>query len=609
MNWRKQKVTVFKDVRETLDAFFIDLEKALDRIKTGTSKDKIEKIRGGNKKEKSNLPCVLFSGVFDTKVESVNTDTGEISYSKRNDASLTKHSRIVVLDFDKVDAIALKAKLKLDPFILSCWVSPSGDGVKALIKIDNSTRHKEHYNAIIADYSKYGDIDSTSRNVSRVCYESYDPAIYVNWESWVYSSILEDKVEKSHNSGRRGLISVVDYSKLKVPVKLIEIAEDGEKHNQLCKASYLLGGYVSAGYVDKDVATLALEKAISSRDNVEDLVAAKKTIEKAMSQGENAPIYEFSREEGNLLKEVGESVLDFISDFDSATFQLMEYLNGNVPMSFSTGWKTLDENFVWKPSSFHVNLGHDNVGKTYVSFSLAVSAAVNHGWKFIIYSAENKMHSQVRDLMQMSAQKLVSEMTQIEFKFYNHFVREHFEFIDNTKIHSYSEILSMANKILKRKHYDYLIIDPYNALSRKDLKNFGGTHDYDNEAAANMLSWANYGGTGILLNVHTNTEAKRRRNNEGYVKKPFKDDGEGGGKWSNKADVFTITHRTTNHKDKTERSITEFSVEKIRDAYTGGQAHSYDNPFRMKLMYSSYFVDVNSGSRSFTPLKPNLSEY
>ena len=83
----KQKiVSIFKDLYKSKDVpFKITLEQALERIKVGKSKDKIESIRNGNKAVKNSLPCILFSGDF----------------SQRNSNSLVEHSGLMVTDFDK----------------------------------------------------------------------------------------------------------------------------------------------------------------------------------------------------------------------------------------------------------------------------------------------------------------------------------------------------------------------------------------------------------------------------------------------------------------------------------------------------------------------------
>ena len=99
------------------------------RIQQGKSKDLIAEIREGNKEKKKKLPIACFSGEF----------------SKRADDALFEHSGFIVLDFDHVDVEATKSALATDDYIHSCWVSPSGDGIKALVQVTNTERHRVRY--------------------------------------------------------------------------------------------------------------------------------------------------------------------------------------------------------------------------------------------------------------------------------------------------------------------------------------------------------------------------------------------------------------------------------------------------------------------------------
>ena len=122
-------------------------------------------VREGNKEKKKELPVVCFSGEF----------------LSRKDEDLFNHSGLIVLDFDYVDVEATKTALATDDFIYSCWVSPSGKGVKALVKITNPERHRDHFRALIKYFEKtHGlEIDESGINESRACFESYDPDIII----------------------------------------------------------------------------------------------------------------------------------------------------------------------------------------------------------------------------------------------------------------------------------------------------------------------------------------------------------------------------------------------------------------------------------------------
>lgn len=143
---------------------------AIQRIKEGQSKNLISKIRSAkNKNErmffKQKLPATCFSGVLE------------------NRTTLKRGTGLVCLDFDEVNSTSsLIQKLSNSKYILATWISPSGNGVKAIVKIPivNSKKdYKEYYNAVIDHYWKMGP-DRTTSDVNRLCFESYDPNLIFN---------------------------------------------------------------------------------------------------------------------------------------------------------------------------------------------------------------------------------------------------------------------------------------------------------------------------------------------------------------------------------------------------------------------------------------------
>ena len=162
------KVTIFKNVFDKEAPHHIQLGTALSRIQDGKSQSLIQEIRDGDKRKKRKLPIVCFSGEFST----------------RSDDALFEHSGYIVLDFDHVDVSATKTALATDQYVHSCWVSPSGDGVKALVQITNPERHRDHFRALCTYFNKQYtlEVDESGINESRACFESYDPEIIIKDE-------------------------------------------------------------------------------------------------------------------------------------------------------------------------------------------------------------------------------------------------------------------------------------------------------------------------------------------------------------------------------------------------------------------------------------------
>lgn len=176
------KISIYKDFND-LQGHQITVLGALERIRNGKSKELVQKAREAKTKKeadelKKKLPAVCFSGLF----------------NKRKDSELVEHSGYIVLDFDNVTNIAQKRnELCAISYITAVWVSPSGKGLKALVQIEWKTMHKEHFDALMNDFS---DIDKTGRNVSRLCFESYDPDLYINPNPQVFNKLPVKKAEK-----------------------------------------------------------------------------------------------------------------------------------------------------------------------------------------------------------------------------------------------------------------------------------------------------------------------------------------------------------------------------------------------------------------------------
>ncbi|QDP58594.1 MAG: putative virulence protein [Prokaryotic dsDNA virus sp.] len=177
-----KNVTIFKNIKETSTPFHREVGVVLERIKEGSSKELVKNIRQEKDKSSRNelkkmLPAICFSGVF----------------SKRNDNSINEHSGIICLDFDgypnKKELLADKERLTKDKFVYSVFISPSGNGLKALVKIPQDIdNHVNYFNSLDNHFnSEY--FDKTCKNISRVCYESYDPLIYINENSSIWDTI------------------------------------------------------------------------------------------------------------------------------------------------------------------------------------------------------------------------------------------------------------------------------------------------------------------------------------------------------------------------------------------------------------------------------------
>lgn len=122
------------------------------------------------KKLKCQLPGVLFSGKF----------------SKRNAQSLENYSGRIIADFDHLPTesiLRVRNTLQASPHIEGLFLSPTGSGIKALVRVPNKPQdHAQAFEAV----SKYCNgltgfsIDPSGSDLARLCFVSSDPDAYYN---------------------------------------------------------------------------------------------------------------------------------------------------------------------------------------------------------------------------------------------------------------------------------------------------------------------------------------------------------------------------------------------------------------------------------------------
>jgi len=571
------KVTIFKNIFDNNSPHHINLSQALSRIKEGNSSTLITQIRESEKKQQSelkkSLPVVCFSGEF----------------SSRTDDALFEHSSYVVLDFDQVDPDQAKQSLGTDDYIHAVWVSPSGKGVKALVRITNPERHRDHFRAMVKYFQRqYAlELDESGINESRACYESYDPDIIIK-ESSRFGAMLSEKAELGQVIEREGVVT--DYMKLNLAARMVRLADDGDKHNQLLKAARLCGGYISAGRVEEEEAARVLLREILKRD-IDSEQHAITTIREGIEKGKQDPIHEVVNAEQDVRREMllNDGDMSFISSDDEDFRWIDDFANGNIELGLSTGNEHLDKYFLYKKEFVIIN-GHSNVGKTTMMLYLMTNAAVRHDWKWVVYSSENKTASVKMKLMEFANDKKVGDMNYLERKAAYKWVNDHFTVINNNQLYSYSDIMLFMEKVIRQQHIDGILIDPYNSL-KLSLGGSGlSTHDYHYEAASAMLTFSNTYGVAIWLNTHAFTEAQRRKGADNLPVAPFAEDTEGGGKFVNRADCFLTIHRKVQAPDPHTRTLTELHVRKVRETETGGHPTPFEEPvtFTINLSHTGF---------------------
>ncbi len=197
--------SIFKNSFDNKSTNYITIESVLNDIASGKWKDQITEIRNcktkvGKSELKKFLPAVTFSGTFELKPAYVKK-TGKYELVSKRDDHLLEYSGLVVIDIDNISAkevSRIKKSCKDDMFLYACFLSPSG-GVKMLYEVDAPERY--HRNASFEQVREYVEafysceVDKSGKNISRLCYVSYDDDIFIN-KDYVCVSIDIDEYEQ-----------------------------------------------------------------------------------------------------------------------------------------------------------------------------------------------------------------------------------------------------------------------------------------------------------------------------------------------------------------------------------------------------------------------------
>lgn len=162
------------------------------QIKEGKYKDEILPIRQlvleGNKHEaellKSKLLGFTASGTFK---------------NGRNANLLSQYSGYITLDIDDIESevlIEAKKTAALIPNTFAAFISPSGNGLKILVSVNNTAEdHKSAFKQVSKYYEDELDIkiDQSGKDVCRLCFMSYDEDCYRNINATPFN--VTEKIE------------------------------------------------------------------------------------------------------------------------------------------------------------------------------------------------------------------------------------------------------------------------------------------------------------------------------------------------------------------------------------------------------------------------------
>jgi len=540
-------ITIFNDVFDKKPKY-VPVDYVIGGIRDCRIGDLISRLReliaAGEPKSvtdelKKKLPSILFSGEF----------------GSREDKSQISHSGLVILDFDKVeDSVAKKESLKQYPFVYTAFISPSGNGVKAVVKIPPIIAdHRAHYNAL---QLVFPELDGTSINPARICFMSADSEIWVNKDAIEFTDKVEAKQEAVTSGSTEMIATGTNYAKINIAVNKIRQSITGQKYSELLKAAYLMGGYIASGQVEEHEAVRILEAEISKKD-IANLQTAQKGIKDAIEAGKLKPLYEIEKEILTPTKSSGVLTVDGIWDSMKHTFK------HGKKRGTTTHFIEFDDRFTWKSGEITLIVARPNFGKTEFGMQLMLMKSVFDGWKWAVFSPENYPADEFYDsLIHSYIGKTtdpyydVLQMSMEEYERGYKFVKEHFFYV-YPEVHSMEEVDANFLHLIKEKVIKGCFIDPYNQLEM----DYGNRDDvFLSKFLRDRKRFAIEYDLHYLVSTHPKSMS---RDKNGRYPIPEFYDIAGGAMWANKMDNIIVIDRP-NYVDNPSDTQVDIHVKKIK---------------------------------------------
>jgi hypothetical protein len=572
-----KKISIYENKWDSTSKFTITIDKALERIKNGKHKDVILHLRAIESKaqydvEKGLLTGVCFSGTFE----------------KRTDDALIEHSGMACIDFDNhPDAKRLKDELSKDEYIYACWLSPRGNGVKALVKIPASKEnHRKHYEAL---FERYPESDKTCKNESRLCFESYDPDLYLNKESKEWTKFTTKKV---------------------VEMKRRVETDDENVFEKLITWQYRRSSYFSSGNRNTFIYTLAsaLCRCGISKSSTESMIVYKYSIDSDFSQNEmmsaiNSAYRTNSAQFGSRAFDNEETyyqtvdIKEDIKAYEEEQFDLTDVIFGDSEgvldvykngygSAETTFFPQIDPIFKWKKGDITLMSGIGNHGKSSFTLQLMLIKSINNGDKWALFVPENMpsklFYAELTEMLigcsiepENPHRPHLSQIEQIQEWLAEHFIVVHPVQSKPTPEYIKSKFLGLIMKY----GVTGILFDPFNKLLR-DYKSVGDRDDRFLEAFLTDLSvFTKHHNIFCVIIAHP-TKLHKGLDDKDYPC-PNVFNVAGGASWNNAMDNIVFFHRPFKISEPM-NPICQFTSSKIRWKKIVGQEGTIDLMYNFK---------------------------
>lgn len=236
----------------------------------------------------------------------------------------------------------------------------------------------------------------------------------------------------------------------------------------------------------------------------------------------------------------------------------------DLPTGVKTGWASLDPHFRPRSGELTLVTGIPGHGKTSWMDALLINLSRIHGWKTMMFSAENlPFENHLAALLEIKTGKPFRQgfherMSESEMMEGMEFMNRHFTFL-NPEVPSVESILTLAERCLLESSFQVLVIDPWNELEHRWGANQTET-DYIREMLTRIRRFGKKHKIHIFLVAHP---MKPKKDSDGSYPPPTPYDIAGGAHWRNRSDNCITVYRHIS-KDGEEDPDTEIHITKVK---------------------------------------------
>ena len=236
----QMSTSTLNDVLETIQTD-TDLSRKISKIRTTADKDERGKL-------KLQLPYFNL-GLFENN-------------ERKNDKFVSTEFMIIDVDgLMEMQLKLLKLKLPKDSHVYSFFLSPSGDGIKVILRfaepITDSKSFTENYK-IYAEWfeSEFGVKTDKTSDAARACFFSYDPDLYLRSDA-ERLEVVNFSAAPKQPTPKRKASSKVTTKKISKPSNssLLKPQSTGDRHGALTSA---IGRFIKLGMSKEDILDIAL---------------------------------------------------------------------------------------------------------------------------------------------------------------------------------------------------------------------------------------------------------------------------------------------------------------------------------------------------------------